>query len=257
MKISFGAAVNRYVYDARLGERRVQAVYYGTRKVYPDAAARVRMIRLDMGGWAGTPEGNCWARALEAVSIAADGSRHIRLTAGRTYSVQSAYGSYPAAAWLGDGRFEFAHGEGPLAQGLRLGDTATLRLLVPALTTAAIGGTEGDNGEVAAVYAACLPETEVRGYFTKGQKKVSTGVRVRLESLPSGAVLMDRHQQQNGHCRGSYDWNYGWAGPVWGDTQVRLTVWPHQARGPWGGYLISPAISRTLSARIIQMQTEA
>ena len=257
MRISFRAAANRYVYDARLGERKVQAIYYGDKKVYPDASARVRMLRLDMGGWAGTVEGNCWARALEAVSIAADASRHIRLTAGRTYSVQTAYGSYPAAAWLGEGRFEFAYGEGPLAQSLRLGDTATLRLQIPALYTAPIGGTEGNNDAVTAVYPSCLPDTEVRCFFTKGQKKVSTGARIRLESLPSGTALMDRHQQQNGHCRGSYDWNCGWVGSVCGDTQVRMTVWPHQARGPWGGYFISPAISCTLTARIIQMQTES
>lgn len=257
MKVSHKSVTNKQVYDARLGDRKVQAIYRGDVKIYPDASARIRQLRLDISGWAGTPEGSCWEQAIEAVSVHADATRYIRLTADRSYMVTNTYGTYPLASYQGGGLFQFSQGEGPLAQNLRLGDTASLYIRLPSLKSFSIGGTQEFNQPVSRLYPPCPSGTEVRGYFTKGQKRVSTGVRVVVESLPSGRVLLDRHQQQNGHCRGDYNWSYGWCGPVSGDTQVRLTVHPHQPRGGWGAYFVYPSASRPLTARIIQIIKES
>ncbi len=257
MKISHKTISGKQVYDARLGERKVQAIYRGNVKIYPDTAARLRQLRLDISGWAGTPEGALWEQALDAVSVHAEATRCIRLTAERTYMVASTYGAYPLASSLGGGLFQFAAGEGPLAQNLRLGDTLSLQIRLPSLKSFSIGGSQEHNQPVSRLYPPCPSGTEIRGYFTKGQKRVSTGVRLIVTSHPSGAVLLDRHQQQNGHCRGDYNWNYGWAGPVAGDTQTHLAVHPHQPRGGWGGYFVYPAASRTLTARIIQLIKES
>ncbi len=257
MKISYNNISGKQVYDARLGERKVQAIYRGDEKIYPDNSARIHQLRLDISGWAGTPEGSCWEQAIEAVSVHADATRYIRLTAERTYLVANTYGSYPLASYLGGGLFQFALGEGPLVQNLRLGDTAALQIRLPLLKSFSIGGDQEHNQPVSRLYPSCPSGTEVRGYFGKGQKRVSTGVRIVVESLPSGKPLLNRHQQQDGHCRGDYNWNYGQCGPIAGDTQVRLTVYPHQPRGGWGGYFIYPAAARTLTARIIQLIKEA
>lgn len=257
MKISHKAASGKQVYDARLGERKVQKIYRGEEQIYPDNSARVRQLRLDISAWAGTPEGSCWEQAIEAVSVHADTSRYIRLTADRAYLVGNTYGSYPLAAYLGGGLFQFSAGEGPLVRNLRLGDAAALQIRLPRLKSFSIGGDQEHNRPVSRLYPSCPSGTEARGYFGKGQKRVSTGVRLVVESLPSGKILMNRHQQQNGHCRGDYNWNYGWCGPVAGDTQARLTVYPHQPRGGWGGYFIYPAAARTLTARIIQLIKES
>ncbi|OLA87863.1 hypothetical protein [Akkermansia sp. 54_46] len=257
MKISYHSITARQVYDARLGENKVKAIYRGDVKIYPDNAARISQIRLDISAWSGTPDGSFWEQAIEAVSVYASTSRYIKMTADRTYMVGSTWGSYPLASYRGAGLFEFAYNEGPLLQNVRLGDSASLQIKLPSLKSFSIGGTQEFDQPVSRVYPACPSGTEVRGYFGKGQKRVSTGVRIVIVSLPSGQVLLDRHQQQNGHCRGSYDWNYGWVGSVAGDTQARLEVYPHQPRGGWGGYFIYPAASCSLTARIIQIVPEA
>lgn len=257
MQISYQSATARQVYDARLGERRVKAIYRGNVKIYPDNAARIRQLRLDTSSWAGTPDGSCWEQALEAVSVHASSSRYIKLTADRSYMLNNTWGSYPLASSLGGGLFEFAFGEGPLLQNIRLGDTASLQIRLPSLHSLSIGGSQESSQPVSRVYPACPSGTEVRGYFWKGQKRVSTGVRIVITSLPSGRVLLERHQQQNGHCRGSYDWRYGWVGSADGDTQTRLDVYPHQPRGGWGAYFTYPAASCTLTARIINIVPEA
>lgn len=257
MKISHQTITAKQVYDARLGERKVKAIYRGDVQIYPDNAARIKQIRLDISAWAGTPEGSCWEQALEAVSVYSSSSRYIRITADRTYMVGSAYGAYPLASYHGAGLFQFAYNEGPLLQNLRLGDTASIQIRIPSLRGFSIGGTQEFDLPVSRLYPSCPSGTEVRGYFNKGQKKVSTGERIVMVSLPSGQVLLDRHQQQNGHCRGSYDWNYGWVGSAAGDTQVRLEVYPHQPRGGWGAYFIYPATACSLTTRIIQIVPEA
>lgn len=257
MKISHRNAAGKYIYDARLGERPLRAICLGGKQLYPDNAARIRLLRLDMGAWHGTVEGAYWRHALEAVSAASGPMQYIRLQADRSYQVQTTFGHYPLASCTDWSCFTFAAGEGPLVQNIRLGDSTSLRLQIPAFASQSIGGTQGDDSPVSHAYPACLPGTEVRCHFTKGQKRVSTGARVLMESRPSGAVLLDRYHQKNGHCRGSYDWNCGWVGPWGNDTQALMTVWPVQARGPWGGYLLYPSVSLTLYARIIQIQPEA
>lgn len=256
MKISHRRAAGKYVYDARLGDSRLRAIFLGDKKLYPDSSARIRMIRLDMGAWSGTLEGAYWNHALSAVSVASGAMQYIRMHADRTYQVQTSFGHYPLAVCTEGSCFTFAAGEGPLVQNIRLGDTAALRLQIPAMASQTIGGTQGNDSPVSHTYPASLPGTEVRCHFTKGQKRVSTGARVLIESRPSGTVLLDRYHQKNGHCRGSFDWNCGWIGPSGHDTQTFMTVWPVQARGPWGGYLLYPAVSVTLYARIIRIQPE-
>lgn len=256
MKITHRTITGRQVYDARLGERKVKAIYRGDVKIYPDNAARIRQLRLDVSAW-NTPESSCWQHALNAVAVHANSSRCVKLTADRSYMVGNTWGIYPLASYLGGGLFEFAYGEGPLAQNVRPGDTAAITLRLPSLPSDRIGGGQPDTRPVSRHDAPPLPGTEVRGYFSKGQKKISTGVAIRVESLPSGTLLVNRHQQQNGHVRGERNWHYGWIDPVAGDTQVLLTVTPHQPRGGWGGYFVYPAVARTLTARIIQITREA
>lgn len=256
MKISWKKASGKQVYDVRLGTRPVKALYRGADKIYPDDSARIRSLRLDMAAWEGTLDGIYWATALDNVTVSADAARCIRLTADRSYMVGSTWGAYPLAEWMGSGLFRFQAGEGPLVRNVRLGDTAALRLRLGSCNSLSIGGSQGDDNPVSRLYPACPPGTIVRGYYTKGQKRVSTGADIIVESRPSGQILVNRHIQQDGHCRGSYDWPYAVIDPVPGDTEVLLTVRPHQARGPWGGYFTLPGLSRTQTARIIQITPE-
>lgn len=256
MKFSHGKLLNKYVYDVRLGTRQIKAIYRGTEKIYPDATSRIRSVRLDIAPWLGSRDALYWEHALEAVSVHSDANRYIRLTVDRSYQIQSSFGTYPVATWKGGGQIEFPYGEGPCAQNVRLGDTATLRLRIPSMQSQAIGGSQPDTSTVSRIYPPVLPGTEVRAFFTKGQKRVSTGAVIYIVNNPGERVLINRHQQQNGHCRVYRDWNYGWVESLPGENQTILHVRPLAPRGPWGGYFIYPAFDITLRARIIHITKE-
>ncbi len=125
MKISHHSITARQVYDARLGENKVKAIYRGDVKIYPDNAARISQIRLDISAWSGTPDGSFWEQVIEAVYVYASTSRYIKMTADRTYMVGSTWGSFPLASYRGAGLFEFAYNEGPLLQNVRLVQSGT------------------------------------------------------------------------------------------------------------------------------------
>lgn len=257
MKISTDSQLNKYVYDLRLGNLKVKTIFHGTDKIYPDSSARIHTLRLDIAPWQGTRDALYWEHALEAVSAYSDSSRYIRLTVDRTYQLQSSSGSYPVAVSKGGGLVEFPYGEGPCAQNVRLGDTATLRLRIPSIRSQSIGGNQPDTAPLSRLFPPVLPGTEARAYFTKGQKKVSTGVALTVVNNPGNRTLLQRHQQQDGHCRVSRDWSYGYVASLPGDTQSILRATPHQPRGPWGAYFVYPGFELTLRARIIQLTKES
>lgn len=257
MKISHTRQLNKYVYDVRLGARQIKAIYRGAQKIYPDSSARIHSLRLDITPWRSSREALYWEHALEAVTVHSDANRYIRLTVDRTYQLQSSGGTMPVATWKGGGQIEFPYGEGPCVQNVRLGDTATLRLCIPSMQSQPIGGNQPDTSTLSRIYPPVLPGTEARAFFTKGQKRVSTGIILYIVNNPGERVLLNRHQQQNGHCRVYRDWSYGYVESSPGETQTALHVQPLNPRGPWGGYFIYPSFNLTLRSRVIQITKEA
>ncbi len=254
MKAALGTIPDKYVYSAYLGERPLASIYQGTTKIWPDNAQRVTRMTLDVASLDGTLNGIYWQLALDAVDTGCTASKFIRFTCDRTYNVNHTYGSYPLVYHMGNGEFSFLNEQGPLARNVHVGDAVAISLVIPSRDSIRTGGL--DNVTVSYDYHSCIPGTTVRGYFNKGRKKVSTGVRLIVASLPSNKTLLDRHQQQNGHVRGDRDWEYGSVGYIPGETGVRLTVTPHQpVGGAWGGYFRYPAFRVTLHLNILRIET--
>lgn len=254
MKAALGATPDKYVYSSYLGKMPLASIYQGTVKIWPDNAQRITRITLDVASLDRTLNGVYWQLALDAVDTGCTASKFIRLTCDRTYNVNHTYGSYPIVYHMGNGEFSFLNGQGPLARNVHIGNTVPISLVIPGRDSIHTGGL--DNVTVSYDYPPCIPGTKVRGYFNKGRKRVSTGVRLKITSLPSSKTLLDRHQQQNGHGRGNRDWEYGSIGYIPGETGVRLTVTPHQpVGGAWGGYFRYPAFRVTLHLSILRIET--
>lgn len=254
MKAALGAIPDKYIYSAYLGEQPLASIYHGKEKIWPDNSQRVTRMTLDVATLEGTVNGAYWTLALDAVATGCKAQQFVRITADRVYNINNTYGTYAMAYYNGNGEIAFVGGQGPLARNVRPGTHIPVRLVIPSRDSIKIGGT--NNTTVSKDYPPCIPGSTVRGYFGKGRKKVSSGVRVKVEQLPSGQILLDRHQQQNGHRRGDYNWQYGTMDYIPGSTGLRLTVSPHQPVGPpWGGYFNYPAFNVTFSLKILRIQT--
>ncbi len=178
MKAALGTIPDKYVYSAYLGESPLASIYQGTTKIWPDNAQRVTRMTLDVASLDGTLNGIYWQLALDAVDTGCTASKFIRFTCDRTYNVNHTYGSYPLVYHMGNGEFSFLNEQGPLARNVHVGDTVEILLVIPSRDSIRTGGLE--NTPVSYDYPPCIPGTMARGYFNKGRKKVSTGVRLTV-----------------------------------------------------------------------------
>lgn len=254
MKAALGPIPDKYVYSATIGETPLSSIYQGTTKIWPDNEQRISRLTLDVPSLTGTLNGIYWSIALDAISSGSSASKFIRLKADRSYNINHTYGTYPVVYHTGNGTFSFLENQGPLARNFRIGDTLPITLVIPQHDSIHTRGET--NTTISHDYPPCIPETTVRGYFNKGQKRVSTGVRLTLTSIPSQTTILDRHQQQNGHVRGTRDWEYGTIGYIPGETGIRLTATPHlPVGGYWGGYFRYPSFRITLHLKILRLET--
>lgn len=260
MKVTLGDKKRKFVYDVLFGERHVNRIMYAGRKIWPDESERVATMSLDMSVLEDSVEGVYWMHALTAVSSASSDECYMLLRAGgRDYMLQTTFDKWKKATYSA-GTVDFL-GDGPMRESLRIGDTVTVQLVMPQRQSTIIGGDQlGYEGYqwvnysigryVTGDYPPTIPNTSVRGFFSKGQKEVSTGTRIMVTDS-NGEVLVDRHIQQNGHGRAFLNWDYGTVGYSPGSSGVVLTVVPHLARGPWGGYFVYPAFSQTINLTVI------
>lgn len=268
MKAALGHIPDKYIYSAFVGGTPLAAIYQGTKKIWPDNSNRITAITFDASRFPSSIDGAYWELALQTIASGATASRFIKLFADRTYCINSSYSpSIQTAYYEGNGRITFPNGTGPIANALKIGGKITLRLITPAFDSIRITGTEADgkhkinepgNKTLTHTYPRAIPGTSVRRLFSKGVIKISTGVRTQIQSLPSGLILHDAYRQQNGHGRSYPDedaYPYQHISFQPGDSALQLTVWSHQARGNWGGYLRYPSINHTITPTILRIET--
>lgn len=267
MKAALRNIPDKYIYSAYAGQTPLKSIYRGHDKIWPDNSNRITSITLDVSSLPGTISGSYFDLALQAIASGATPSKFIKITSGRVYSLNSPYSSYPVAYYEGNGKITYPYNTGPLANALKTGDNIAIQVVAPGFDSIRVTGTQKDgeggiyspgNKTLIYTYPQAIPGTIVRRFFGKGQKKISTGVRTQIISLPSGNILHDSYRQQNGHGRATYDENAypgEWIANRPGDTQLQLTVWPHQARGNWGGYLRYPSFNHTFNLKILRIET--
>ena len=264
MRITFGKLVRRYVYDVRLGERKVSALYLGDKKIWPTLSDTVYSCVLDVAAVEGALDWAYWLHALDAVGkLGASAECYMKLTAGgREYMLGSTFGGWYLAEY--DGRATVVFGDnGPLWEKLQPGDVVTVQVRVPARELDVVQ-TPHENAEVSGVVdVPWLPGTGLSLRVTKGRKKSSAGVRFSVTGQPSGTVHIGGFAQKNGHSRGSYygtayarDMGVinGWTSAFndsWASGDGKLIVW-----GEWynagSGYLrlLFPGFAETLRFRV-------
>ena len=131
MRVTFGKLVRRYVYDVRLGERKVSALYLGDKKIWPTLRDTVYSCVLDVAAVEGALDWAYWLHALDAVGkLGASAECYMKLTAGgREYMLGSTFGGWYPAEY--DGRATVVFGDnGPLWEKLQPGDVVTVQVRV-------------------------------------------------------------------------------------------------------------------------------
>ncbi len=205
MRKTLGKYVRRYLYDKRLGDRRVVAIYRCGKKIWPALGDTVRSCVLDVAAVEGSAEWAYWLHALDAVAkLGASEECYMKLTAGgRDYMLGRAFGCWYLAGY--DGRATVVFGDnGPLRDKINPGDVVTVHVRVPQHEGAAVGTAWENQSVSGSEPLPWLPGSCLRVLVQKGRKRVSAGCRFCVTGRPSGTVHVQGFAQKNGHCRGSY-----------------------------------------------------
>lgn len=264
MRVTVGNMKRRYLYDCRLGSRRIVRKMKAGRQIWPTLSDLVRYAVLDMSPLEGALEGAYWAHALSAVSASSSASRYMQVEAGgKVFLLLSSFGQYDVAG------FEHAtldFGDyGPLATSFGVGDEVVVTAVVPRRELS--HAWYSYNAMSSLSYdVPFLPGMALRVRVQKGQKRVSAGVNYALRGVSSGVGHIVGDAKKNGHCRGQY-WGTAYAAPGrvidgWvssyvasyraGDSGLLL-----QLQGYYGGqgeaYVIVPAFTRVFRLRVLDV----
>ncbi len=254
MKITHAGLKDAFVLEVDWGNVPVWEVDYGETPLYPDTETGVKQAKFRVPEY-GTEDWCYYIHAMNAAKKECSTECNIILrVTGREYSLFGSVNGLPAAQMTNEGYVTFPEGHVPTLQEMGEWVSAALYMTIPKVKSASIGGDQpgyaggAESNErhgryVTGVYSPILAGTEVRGYFNKGQKKVSTG-NVITVTTPDGATLIHSGKQQNGHGRGYSDWRWGVIDHTLASVTMKVT--PHQARGPWGGYMIYPEVKKSI-----------
>lgn len=265
MRVTFGKLVRRYVYDVRLGERKVSALYLGDRKIWPTLSDTVYSCVLDVAAVEGTLDWVYWLHALDAVAkLGASAECYMKLTAGgRDYMLGATFGNWYPAAY--DGRATVVFGDnGPLWEKLQPGDEVTVQLRVPGRESGGMAKVENTTAEEV-VALPWLPGAGLGFMISKGRKRTNANWEFSVVGQGSGTLHIDGHSIIEGHKRGDwatvvyaremrvhralrFSWDDGYAA---GDAGVLLRVVSHN-----GGTTVSdcrllwPGFVKTLRFKV-------
>lgn len=210
MRKTIGKYVRRYLYDKRLGDRRVVAIYRDGVKIWPTLSDTVYSCVLDVAAVEGALDWAYWLHAVDALAkLGASAECYMKLTAGgREYMLGSTFGGWYLAEF--DGRATVVFGDhGPLATKLRVGDEVTVRMRVPERESARCS-VEGES--VTECYEALpwLPGCRIGFTVSKGRKKTNAHWGFSVVGADSGVSHVDGYGLIEGHGRG--DWGMAvWA----------------------------------------------
>lgn len=195
MRKTIGKLVRRYLYDKRLGDRKVVAIYRDDVKVWPSLSDTAYSMVIDVNELEGSVNRSWWLHALDAVSKGAGPECYMKLTAGgRDYMLGKTFDNWYLAEF--DGRATVVFGDnGPLMEKLHAGDEVSVELRVPARESAEFEGQ-------CVCYLPHLAKTRLRVVFHKGQKRRWAGRRFRVTGQAGGVVHWGGSCETSEHKRG-------------------------------------------------------
>ena len=264
MRVSHGKYGERFVYDVRVGDRKVKRIMYGGKQIWPTYGERIRTMTLDVAEVEGTLPWVYLKHALAAVQGGSGAGCYVCVYAdgSKRWNLESTYEHYKLANWT-EGIIDFA-GEGPHRQAVRVGDRGRLQMVVPEVEGAVYAAEAG--GEVVWTdELGWLPGTKLSMVWSKGQKKVSADVEFSVTGDGSGVVHIGGRGSIQGHGRGEYDadvearrmgvhsgevtkWQDGYEP---GDSGVRVWVKCHNDGTTVGhAHLVFPAFVREVELKV-------
>lgn len=204
MRKTIGRFKRRYLYDCRLGTRRIVKKMKDGRQIWPTLSDLVRYAVLDVQALEGEEDRCFWIHALAAAQEGAlsEGGM-LRLVAGeRQYALFESSDPRENVVGLAHDTLDFGDA-GPLATALRSGDWVEVQAVIPARRSPSLKA-QYDNqlGITGEWRLPFLPGCFVRAINNKGQKKVCSWVAVRFSGVASGQVYVSGSGLDQGHNRG-------------------------------------------------------
>ena len=187
MRKTIGKLIRKYLFDKRLGERRVVAIYRDGKKIWPTLSDTVYSCVLDVAAVEGSLDWAYWLHALDAVEkLGARADCYIKLTAGgRDYMLGKTFRNWYVAGY--DGRATVVFGDdGPLCDKLKPGDEVRVQLRVPGRKGADFATNIENTGAEGELALPPLRKTGVYIRIGKGKKKQGAPVRMDYYGVPSG-----------------------------------------------------------------------
>ena len=208
MRVTSGGFRRRFVYNWAAGVQQVRRVMRNGVQIWPGGEERVRRIALDMSALDGTHDALYWQHALSAVETGCSAVCYIGFEiAERPYRVDSTCDGIALARYE-LGVLDFGD-NGPALADVRVGDVLELRAVVPERRPFAAASPAGkDGGSVLRWGLPWIKGSYAEGKVTKGRKRVSAHLRVRLwsEVDEEERVHVDGTVQCHGHGRGTWKW---------------------------------------------------
>lgn len=261
MRVTIGKIKRAYLYDCRLGSRRVIKKMKNGVQIWPTHRDLVRYAVLDLAPITNTVEGAYWQHALAAVRSGSWEGCRIRVTAGgRAYNLLTTYGRYDVAGYE-HATLDFGD-HGPLMTSLKSGDRVSVSLVIPEKEWTHVWYNE--NRAESSFGVPFIPGSSVRLCVVKGQKKRSAGVRFELKGAASGSTHIAGYAQKNGHGRGTF-WGtaYAASGAIlngWvegfhnavipGDASMSLAMTGYNG-GSGEGFIVTPGFSLSLKLKVL------
>lgn len=254
MRKTIGKYVRRYLYDKRLGDRRVVAIYRDGVKLWPTLADTICSCVIDVNALSGSIEWAYWLHALAAVQSQCNAECYLKLTAGgRDYMLGSTFGSWYKAAFDGRATITFAD-DGPLAEYLRIGDTVSIEARIPARKS------ELFDGE-AVCTLPFLTDTCLSVEWHKKQKRRYAGRRFTVTGQASSTVHFGGTCDTSEHKRGrkvrvlpgnTHKWhNAVYNGQMQqGDSSLSISTSPTGSGGGGGVAFLWPPFTKIFRFKI-------
>ena len=219
MRKTFGKFVQRYLYDKRLGDRKVVAIYRDGVKIWPTLSDTAYSMVIDMNALNGSVNRAWLLHALDAVKqMGVSLECYMKLRAGgRDYMLGATFDDWYLAEYDGNATVVFGD-NGPLMENLRPGDEVSVELRVPARESAEFEGQ-------CVCYLPHLTGTQMRVVYRKDEKDRWAGRRFTVTGQEGDVVHWGGSCETSEHKRHTHrrllpGWTKKWRHRVHDDTMV-------------------------------------
>lgn len=269
MKITLGDKKRYHVYDIRPGGVAAIRQMWKGQQIWPDTSDVIKRVVLDNNALLGQRDFAYWQNVLYLYRKLghSDAFNLTTVIDGREYALDKAYhdeghvAKFNPSAGSGNAESYLDFGaDGPGYGAIRAGDEIEVDAVVPYHDTGFIYLANGakyawgnDPGKTFESGFPGIPELSFRYMYNKGEKKVCSGMFIKIWSQPSNALIFDQSYWWEGHHRGDAYMSYATAYRA-GEKGLKVWLRRRQADLTQGGWIWS-AFNKRIKVKVKQVLT--